>query len=55
MTKNEAEALARGLVAFCQRNELLSTESDKLADELQQIAGDEMYISKAELEYWIGE
>lgn len=42
--------LLNALIAFCQREGLLPTDSDSLADMLQQLAADEMYISKMDIE-----
>lgn len=53
MSKEQLEVLANGLIAFCQRNEALPTNINELADWLQSIAGDEMYISKMELVNWL--
>lgn len=50
MNKEQLNALVNGLIALCQRNDILPTESDELLDELQNIASGELYISKNELE-----
>lgn len=44
------KALLNALIALCQRNNLLPTSTDELADELQRLAADEMYISKMDIE-----
>lgn len=51
MSKTQLTALCNGLIALCQRYDLLPTNSDELADELQAIASGECYISKSELLY----
>ena len=53
MGKNELNAVINGLIALCQANDLLPTTTDELADKLQSIASSEMYISKAELVYYL--
>lgn len=54
MNKGELTALVNGLIALCQNYDLLPTDTDALSDELQELAADEMYISKMELEYFLG-
>lgn len=49
MERCELAALTNALIALCQREGVLSTNSDELADELQSLAADEVYISKSEL------
>lgn len=44
------KALLNAVIALCQRNDLLPTDTDELADELQRLAADEMYISKMDIE-----
>lgn len=51
MSKKELEALVNGLIAMCQREDLLPTEINALCDELQSISS-EMYIPKSELVYF---
>ena len=53
MNNDQLTALVNGLIALCQRNDLLSIDSSELADELQEITSDEMYISKMELDYFL--
>lgn len=53
MSKEQLEALVISLIALCQRENILPTESDSLCDELQLIASDEVYISKSELDYFL--
>ena len=53
MNNEQLEALVVELIALCQRNDLLPTESDELADELQALASNEVYISKSELDYFL--
>lgn len=50
MNVGQLTALINGLIALCQRHDILPTGSEELADELQSIASDEMYISKMEIE-----
>lgn len=54
MSEQELQALCNGLIAYCQRNSLLSTNADMLADQLQALASDEMHIPKTELLDFIG-
>lgn len=54
MNKEELTALVNGLIALCQNYDLLPTDTDTLSDELQELAADEMYISKMELEDFLG-
>jgi len=49
MDNKQLAALCNGLIALCQRYDLLPTEGESLADEMQAIASDECYISKNEL------
>ena len=49
MNNNQLTALCNGLIAICQRNDLLPTDAEELADELQSIAADECYVSKCDL------
>ena len=53
MNNAQLTALVTELIALCQRNDLLPTNSEELADELQDLASNEMYISKSELDYFI--
>jgi hypothetical protein len=53
MSNNELTALVNELIALCQRNDLLPTNSEELADELQDLASNEIYISKSELDYFV--
>lgn len=46
MGNEELTALCNALIALAQREELLPNESGLLVDKLQEIASDEMYISK---------
>lgn len=49
MSNNQLTAICNGLIALCQRYDLLPTDGYALADELQSIAADECYISKNEI------
>ena len=53
MTSTELTVLCTELIALCQRNDLLPTSSNELADELQSLASYEMYIPKTELKYFV--
>lgn len=53
MGKKELNALVIGLIATCQSNDILPTTTNELADELQSIASNEMYISKEALVDWL--
>jgi len=53
MNREQMKALIVELIALCQRNDLLPTESDELADELQALISNEVYISKCELDYFV--
>lgn len=44
------KAIINALIALCQREGILPTSLDKLADEIQRLAADEMYISKMYIE-----
>ena len=50
MNNEQLTALVNELIAYCQRHDLLSTDSEMLADQLQELASNEMYISKSEIE-----
>ena len=54
MNNEQLKALVVELIALCQRNDLLPTDTDALSDELQELAANEMYISKMELEDFLG-
>lgn len=49
MSNEELKALCNALIALAQREGLLPTDSGLLADKLQEMASDEMYVSKADL------
>ena len=49
MNKYELKALVIELIALAQRNDILPTDTEDLADELQSLVANEMYIPKAEL------
>lgn len=49
MNAEQLTAICNGLIALCQRYDLLSTDGFELADELQAIAADECYISENEI------
>lgn len=49
MNADTLRTLCYELIAFCQRFDILSTTTDELADELQEIAACECYISKMEI------
>lgn len=53
MNNEQLTALVTELIALCQRYDLLPTDSKELADELQDLASNEMYISKEELDYFL--
>ena len=54
MNEQELKAIINGLIALCQREDILPTDSDNLADEVQRLAEDEMYIPKtAILDYLV--
>ena len=44
------KAIINALIALCQREGILPTNSGELADEIQQLAADEMYISRMYIE-----
>lgn len=53
MGKRELVALVNELIALCQRHDLLPVSGSDLADELQDIVANEIYISKQELVYFL--
>lgn len=44
------KVIINALIALCQREGILPADSSELADEIQRIASDEMYISKMQIE-----
>lgn len=44
------KAIINALIALCQREGILPADSDELADEIQRLTSDEMYISKMDIE-----
>ena len=53
MTRAELKALVNGLIALCQREGILSTETDYLATQLRLLAADEIYIEKQDIIDWL--
>lgn len=49
MSNEELKALCNALIALAQREDFLPTDSNSLADILQEMVSDEMYVSKADL------
>ena len=49
MDNKQLKALCNGLIALCQRNDLLPTSTDALVSELQDIASDEYFITEDDL------
>ena len=47
MSENEYTAIINGLIALCQNYDILPTNGNELADELQSIAANQCYISKS--------